>query len=126
EISRLLQVAEMVPLEIVEALGPAPKVGRPRWLALGELLKKDASGVVERETKSAEFLNADSDTRFQLLYSSLESALTTKRGRPRKVTKTIESHGGTAIAEAVPVGKTMRLTIPETAGKSFAQYLMRR
>src|SRR5690606_13212495 len=42
EISRLLQVAEMVPLEIVEALGPAPKVGRPRWLALGELLKKDA------------------------------------------------------------------------------------
>lgn len=126
EISRLLQVAETVPLEIAEAIGPAPKVGRPRWLALGELLSNDASGLVEKETKSPEFLEADSDTRFQRLYNSLEAAHRTKRGRPRKVAKLIESSGGKPIAEVLPVGKAVRLTIPETAGKQFAQYLLRR
>ena len=105
---------------------PAPKVGRPRWLALGELLSNDASGLVEKETKSPEFLEADSDTRFQRLYNSLEAAHRTKRGRPRKVAKLIESSGGKPIAEVLPVGKAVRLTIPETAGKQFAQYLLRR
>src|SRR5690606_36556656 len=34
--------------------------GRPRWLALGALLRKDAGGVADAEMESAEFADAES------------------------------------------------------------------
>ena len=41
EMSRFLQVAAAVPAPIVRAIGPAPKIGRPRWVRLAELLKSE-------------------------------------------------------------------------------------
>jgi len=37
-ISRMLMIAECVPVELIEAIGPAPGVGRDRWLALANSL----------------------------------------------------------------------------------------
>jgi len=124
--SRLLQVTEMVPLSVVQAVGPAPKAGRPRWLALGELLRKDAAGVADAEMGSAEFAEAESDMRFQRLFSSLEAARRTKRGRPKRVAQEIESEDGKVIASVIKSGKVTRLTIPESAGKDFVKYLVSR
>src|SRR5690606_11517702 len=71
EMSRLIQVAEAIPPHIVRAIGPAPKAGRPRWIALGDLLEKDVASFAEDELRSAEFQEADSDTRFQRLFDRL-------------------------------------------------------
>ena len=43
EMTRLLQVAEAIPRHIASAIGAAPKVGRPRWQALGTMLDKEAA-----------------------------------------------------------------------------------
>jgi ParB family transcriptional regulator, chromosome partitioning protein len=92
EISRLLQVAEGVPSEIILAVGPAPKVGRPRWLAFAERLKDNASGKrLEKELQAPDFLADETNKRFDRLWKALTAtekkskdveAVRTKKGLP--------------------------------------------
>lgn len=42
ELSKLISVARDVPEHLVSAIGPAPKAGRRRWLAMAELLRRPA------------------------------------------------------------------------------------
>lgn len=67
EISRLLTVAGSIDHSIVEAIGPAPKIGRPRWLQLAENLNKSGAmrGVVSL-IQTTPFVTSDSNTRFKL------------------------------------------------------------
>lgn len=123
EMSRLLQVTETVPLAIVQAIGPAPKAGRPRWLALGDLLAKDSVGFARDEIASRSFREADSDTRFQRLFDRLKAAALRRKPRPRKSGRNIEDESGRAIGELSKAGQAMRLTIPQSAGQGFADYL---
>ena len=41
EMTQFPQVAAAVPALVVRAIGPAPKIGRPRWVRFAELLKSD-------------------------------------------------------------------------------------
>ena len=128
EMSRLIQVTESVPLSIVRAIGPAPKAGRPRWVALGELLAVDAGGLAQDEIMSRGFRHADSDTRFQRLYDRLNESA---RGRGRAPAapppaRPIRDGQGRAIAELEKAGRAVRLTIPDSAGAGFADYVAAR
>lgn len=81
ELSRLLQVADTVPEHVVRAIGPAPKAGRERWMAIGTLLEREANQVkAVDEIHSARFHAADSDQRFQSIFNRL-----TRSGKPDPV-----------------------------------------
>ncbi|RWD51640.1 MAG: plasmid partitioning protein RepB [Mesorhizobium sp.] len=90
EISRLLQVAESVPSQIILAVGPAPKVGRPRWLAFAERLKDSASAKrLEKEMQAPDFSADETNKRFDRLWKAMTAiekkskgveALRTKKG----------------------------------------------
>lgn len=68
EVSRLVTVAETIPGDVVTAIGPAPKVGRPRWLALANALGKTEAGQrVVKATASGPFASADTNERFALV-----------------------------------------------------------
>ncbi|SMP37426.1 chromosome partitioning protein, ParB family [Roseibium denhamense] len=115
EMTRLLQVADRVPLRIARAVGPAPKIGRPRWHALGELLDSEAAEVIAAdEITSDAFRAVDSDQRFQRLYARLAQR---KPAKP-KVRK-VKTRKGTALAEL----KGSVLTISKDAPEPFAAYL---
>src|SRR5262249_3340938 len=43
EVARLLSVARAIPAEVIHAVGPAPKAGRPRWMELAELIAAKSS-----------------------------------------------------------------------------------
>lgn len=125
EMSRLLQVTEKVPLDIVRAIGPAPKAGRPRWMALGELLAGDR-GAARHETGMRHFRELDSDTRFQHLFDRLQAA---RRRRGKETAKAsrearrIADGEGRVLGELAAAGKATRLTIPDSAGSGFADYV---
>lgn len=124
EMSRLLQVTEKVPLDIVQAIGPAPKAGRPRWMELGELLSADG-GVARHEVGMRHFRDADSDTRFQHLFDRLQAAAR-KRGEAAKAgrqARRIADGEGRVLGELAAAGKATRLTIPDSAGSGFADYV---
>ncbi|MGE0283952.1 MAG: plasmid partitioning protein RepB [Rhizobiaceae bacterium] len=119
EMSRLIQVAGTIPMDIARMIGPAPRAGRPRWQALGELLRPEAATIKAwDEMGSQRFEQADSDQRFQMLFDRL-SRRPEKRPKPRA----IRGENGRAIGDIRLDGKRAVLTIAKAAGEGFAEYL---
>ncbi|MBD8894257.1 plasmid partitioning protein RepB [Labrenzia suaedae] len=115
ELTRLVQVAAWVPKHIAFAIGPAPKAGRPRWHALGDMLQKEAAQVIaQEEIHSEAFRAADSDRRFQRLYDRLARRLQQK-DKPR----VIKSRKGVPVAEL----KGSVLTLGKAVPDAFSSYL---
>ena len=81
EVSRLLTVAQALSEELIVAIGPAPKVGRPRWLKLTKgLERKGAREDLAVLLGSPAFEKADSDKRFVLALDAVGAQHpTTKR-----------------------------------------------
>jgi len=84
DLSRYIAVARLVPEELLQAIGPAGKIGRARWLTLAELLKQPRSKAVARVTiESAAFRAASTDERFDILNKALSKPAERKGGKPR-------------------------------------------
>lgn len=86
EVSRLLQVADSIPLHIARDIGPAPKVGRERWMALGAIFaaRPAAEEIAGDEAASQRFRAAETNRRFQMLFDRLSRKQKPKpdRGEP--------------------------------------------
>ncbi len=65
ELSKFRSVLKMLPAKIIEMIGRAPTIGRPRWLDLAGLIKtKSDIGKLEKTLAAAKVLGASSDQRF--------------------------------------------------------------
>lgn len=126
EMSRLLQVAETVPLNVAQAIGPAPRVGRPRWVELGELIAGDRAGLANDEMGLVAFRAADTDTRFQRLFDRLKAAADRRKAKVQPKPERIADGQGRALAEFSRVGRAARITISAGAGEGFAAYVAKR
>ena len=60
-ISRMLAVADAVPEELIAAIGPAPGIGRDRWVALARLIAPERIAGAVRAAEAA----TGSDARFE-------------------------------------------------------------
>ncbi|GHC72814.1 plasmid partitioning protein RepB [Limoniibacter endophyticus] len=120
DMTRYLQVLDAVPLEIVNAIGPAPKVGRPRWLALGELINGDRAAALEkiREEIARERFKAEgSDARFQRLFALLS------RKKTLADTRSIESADGAILATLKSSGNAQSLSFAAATDPNFVAYV---
>lgn len=117
DMTRLLQVAEAIPIQIAQAIGPAPKAGRARWMELAELLKGEAAQVkAADEVTNERFRAADSDTRFALLFNRLA-----RKAKPEPATE-IRDGQGRIFARLGNLTKTPRLELT-AAPAGFAEFL---
>jgi ParB family chromosome partitioning protein len=117
ETSRLLQVAEAVPTDIILAVGPAPKVGRPRWLAFAEMLKQDgARSRVSMALRQAEFRPLETGDKFALLWNAAKGTKLPKE----KQSGAIRTRKGLVLALQERTTKGAKLTI---TSKEFADFL---
>lgn len=83
EISRLLTVAQALGEQLMLAIGPAPKVGRPRWLQLVKGLERlGARESLNELVASADFIAADSDQRFALALKTVGAVNRVVKRRP--------------------------------------------
>jgi len=73
DLSSLIAVGSRIPLDIIEAIGPAPGIGRPRWRTFMDLLQ-DATCVKRCRHILAEndVRNLSSDARFRILVDRLQ------------------------------------------------------
>lgn len=70
-LSKMISVVRAIPMEIIDAIGPAPEVGRRRWTELSEKLN---AGNIPRLLSSLQKGRAEgktSDERFQLAFTQL-------------------------------------------------------
>jgi ParB family chromosome partitioning protein len=121
EIAKLLAVARALPSQVIRAIGPAPKAGRPRWLLLAELVngvQKD--GVLDGILDSPSFRQLSTDRRFEMLFSALSAS------RRRKTESYRWSDPeGRRIVKVERSGRETRLCFDETLEPDFGEFVAR-
>ncbi|KTS27600.1 plasmid partitioning protein [Methylobacterium indicum] len=121
QLSRLIGIGRAIPVDIVTAIGPAPKTGRPRWTALVEALAREGAGeVVGRVLATPDFSELSSDDRFARLFS----ALTAPAPRPAPVPAVWTTLGGRPVVRIDRGRQGTQLTVDDSLEPDFAAYLI--
>ena len=127
-LSRMLSVAQGVPREVIEAIGPAKAIGRDRW---EDLKKRVASGEAAEAARaiagSPEFQALGSDARFELLHGRIAA-----RGRaPRRGARasaaaerrTWTANGGRIKGVIARSGRAYAISLTSKDSAAFGAYL---
>ncbi|SFV09448.1 chromosome partitioning protein, ParB family [Methylobacterium sp. 174MFSha1.1] len=121
QLSRLIGIGRAVPAQVVAAVGPAPKAGRPRWTALVEALARDGAGeVVTCLIAAPDFSELSSDDRF----ARLLAGLTAPPPRPAPAPAIWTNLGGRPVVRVERGRQGTQLTVDDTLEPDFAAYLI--
>ncbi|MCB8882701.1 plasmid partitioning protein RepB [Acidisoma cellulosilytica] len=125
-LSRLVRVTDRLPTDIVEAIGPAPAIGRNRWMALSLAFRKYAADrPVDPLLEDASFIYAPSDQRFDLLYRHLTRPAILAKRKPSP-SRRYRNSAGQTIATATQTETTTTVTIDRTVTRAFGEFLLGR
>ena len=120
ELARLRQVCRAIPVDLIEAIGRAPKVGRPRWVELATSVAGQ-NGLVSRirQTLSDDKVSGlPSDERFNRVLSIIK----TKTDAPRDRIE-LKSPGGKIVARASFAPGQVKLTVDRASSDAFSDFL---
>lgn len=121
-LSGMISLAGALPSELIEAIGPAKSIGRPRWEAFTELVRDDGSrGIWRNIIEGKSFNELTSDVRFEKLFKALSP-----RNETSKDEQIIHSFEGLRIATAQTGKRAVKLTIPTKDTPEFAAFLLSR
>ena len=118
-LSQLISVAVRVPREVVNAIGPAPKIGRDRWTELAARFEvQPALEAVSDLLATDAFRDAGSDQRFELVLRAAKAP----RAKPRRAMQAhaLVDQEGRVIGRLERAGKGARLILTQP---SFADFL---
>lgn len=122
DLSRYIAVARLVPDALAEAIGPADRIGRARWLVLAEGLKRPgAAARVEAALSSEAFGRADSNTRFALVLKAVGEPQAAAKKPAVRIWQDAEGHNVLRIEER---RDETALVIDETVAPTFGDYLL--
>lgn len=120
DLSKMLAIVDALPAELIDAIGPAPGVGRPRWLELAELMEKapalqDAVNYAQSEVVQ----HLGSEDRFKALVTHL---------KPRRAAKgapgILASPSGVRLAEIKNSRSKLEITVDKKLSPAFAAFIL--
>ncbi|WOJ91652.1 plasmid partitioning protein RepB (plasmid) [Methylocapsa polymorpha] len=122
ELSRLISISRSIPRRVAEAIGPAPKTGRRRWIELIERIGDPPQDkTIDRILADPAFINAPSDDRFKILFGALASRA------PSTAKPTVWANDdGKQVAHIERVGQRVILTVDDKMAPHFGDYLVDR
>jgi ParB family chromosome partitioning protein len=125
EASKLINVGRAVPGWLTEAIGRAPKIGRPRWQELADVLKADGVDVKARKaTNDKSFSHKSSDDRFIAVLRAVKAVDKPNSVRPTAlIAKSVD---GEEIATLAVTGKVCKIQIDRDRDEAFAKFVMDR
>jgi ParB family chromosome partitioning protein len=123
EASKLVAVARQIPRDLIEAIGRAPKIGRPRWLQLSEFVQHDPTQKrMRKEIADKAFKDADTDARFLRL---LNIAVAIKSGpADEKEQGVVASISGAAIARMKKTKTEIQISFDRTDKDLFGAFVL--
>ncbi len=133
--SRLLAVATKIPKALIQAIGPAPSVGRGRWVGLAEMIEgMDGEWQTDEAWTDLIQLNdfalLDSDDRFASAVSYCERQKSGKHDQfvepVKKTSRLWTTNEGTRVARIVSDEKSVALLIDKKTAPGFGEYLVER
>lgn len=120
ELARLRAVCRTLPIETIEAIGRAPRVGRPRWVELATLIANEpkAAKRIQETLSDDKVLALPSDERFRRVLQSIKQAL------PEKVSMMeLKSPHGDVVGQALFSGGNVKLAVEKSQSVAFAAFL---
>jgi len=120
ELARLRAVCRAVPVEVIEAIGRAPKAGRPRWVALATAIGEDSAALDRvRKTLSGDKVSAlPSDDRFKLVFTAVKQPSARSRSE-----LALRSSAGKVLGKATFAKGDIKLTVAEEHASGFGAFL---
>lgn len=120
ELARLRSVCRVLAVDIIESIGRAPKVGRPRWVELASIVTSDPGALLRiQETLSADKVSSlSSDDRFRQVMAVLK-----QRPADEKQAVVLKSPRGDAVGKASFSRGEVRLMIEKSRADAFAAFL---
>lgn len=120
ELARLRQVHRSVPIDVIETIGRAPRVGRPRWVAFAQALQHDTKALTRvKKTLSADRVSS-SDERFQL---ALASALERNPREDKQTELDLRDDSGAIFAKAIFRNGDIRLKLSKDNADEFGEFM---
>jgi ParB family transcriptional regulator, chromosome partitioning protein len=121
-VSHLFRVTQVIPEDVVYAIGRAKSVGRPKWTALSEVLKDGSKlGRVRAALKAPGFSAADGSERIALAMRAA-SALPQKAEADAAPEHRDFAIGNRVLCQMKSTSSGAKLTIPKNEA-AFAQWL---
>lgn len=120
ELARMRAVSRAIPSSLIEQIGRAPKVGRPRWTALASLVNTEPRSVeVMRETLSSDKVSrSSSDDRFASVLAAVKRPSKSERGIISLPIETRQVLGRVTVA-----GTDVALKVQKEHASAFAVFL---
>ncbi|GAA6210130.1 plasmid partitioning protein RepB [Cognatishimia sp. WU-CL00825] len=123
-ISRMLSVADLIPVTLIEAIGPAPSVGRDRWLALAAGLEKSAANLQDAVSLAAA-TGGGSDLRFKAVFDMIEKSSSGQgAAQKRPSSHAMKTKDGAELGRVTWKAGQMIMTLSEGAGDGFNTWLL--
>lgn len=122
DLSRYIAIARRIPEVLARQIGPAPKIGRARWVQLADALAKTKiAEAVDRAVQTDEFRRASSDARFALV---LKALLPSTKRQPKVHAWSTPS--GKQGARLLRQGDKTSITFDERHAPEFATFIAER
>ncbi len=123
DLSRYLSVAKALPQDVILAIGPAPKVGRARWLTLAKFLKNEQCLKQVRDlVASPEFSALETDKRFERVLAIAQKKV---RSPARKSESfSIGLSTGERFGKLTRSANDLHLSFDTEIGEKFADFLV--
>ncbi|GEP00597.1 plasmid partitioning protein RepB [Methylobacterium haplocladii] len=122
EISRYVAIVANVPEHLIAAIGPAPKIGRPRWVAFSDRLRAVGAGLAEAAVAEPGFAEKATDDRFAAVFAALTAKPAAKAQRPQ----VWKDPRGRKVARVERSGGRFILSIDETLAPRLGPALFER
>ena len=120
ELDRYLDIAESIPAPVLTIIGPAPKVGRPRWLTLADRIRAASPERIAAVLASPKLVGRPSDERFAVILTEL-AAPQPQKAKPKA--ETLKDPRGLKFARVERSTTGLRLTLDESIAPGFGDYL---
>ncbi|KLK92968.1 hypothetical protein AA309_11515 [Microvirga vignae] len=123
DLSRYIAVAKAIPFAIASAIGPAPKAGRARWIALSKALEAPhAKKAAEAAISEPSFVKLDSDGRFARVFAAASKKPSV--GSSQLKARAISTPSGQKVAKVSQTGRDLRISVDQGFDADFAAYLV--
>ncbi len=126
-VSRMISVTTRIPGKTVQAIGPAPAIGRDRWVELaGKFESNMLLGNLSVLLSSHVFKEAVSDDRFNLVAEELTDRPMPIPRQPtgRKDIKSWSGPDGRRVVDLTYKSRSCLLTIDQRSAPGFGDYLL--
>ncbi len=120
ELARMRSVYRAIPADIIEVIGRAPKVGRPRWLDLAKAISAapDALNVVRAALSEANEVTETSDQRFQVALKAIKPP-----PEARNMQIAISDLSGTRLGVLMTSPREVRISAEGKLGSEFVRFI---